>query len=41
MTHCSARHNAIASRDVSSAARRDAGVPFVGYGLLKQLAIAH
>jgi hypothetical protein len=43
MTHHFPRRNAIAPRDASSAARRNAGVPFVatGYGLPKQLNAAH
>ena len=43
MTHHSPRRNAIAPRDASSAARRNAGVPIVvaGYGLRKQLNAAH
>jgi len=43
MTHHSPRRNAIAPRDASSAARRNAGVSIVaaGNGLPKQLNAAH
>jgi len=42
MTHHSPRHDTIAPRDASSAARRNAGVPFVvGYALRKQLDVPH